>query len=126
MDTIFENDEETERFPPENVRFEDLHIEPWPDGFRIKVFLRITPFLSNPDIELVLTDPEGNEVSRTRVIETPENSLVLTMHIRAKTLAGSYTLSAALIYPQQGTVDNRQVSYSPVFPPDGRSPDLNT
>jgi hypothetical protein len=126
MESYSENEQETPKLAPENVRFEDFHIEPWPDGFRLRIHLQITPFSQFPDIETVITDPLGNEVSRTSIIEMNENRLVFTMHIRSRQLAGPFTITSAIIYPELGAVDQRQVTYDPILPMPDHPSDLTT
>ncbi|HHY89521.1 MAG TPA: hypothetical protein GYA06_11445 [Chloroflexi bacterium] len=96
---------------PEQVRFLDLQVEPWPDGRRIKVLMSITPFLQPPNLMMVMTDAEGTEVSRTSIVENIDYQLVFTMHIRSQKVAGQYKLTASINYDDLGVVDERQVEF---------------
>jgi hypothetical protein len=96
--------------PPEQVRFLDVQVEPWPDGRRVRVLMMITPFLQPPNLEMVIID-EADEVSRTSIVENIDFELVFTMHIRSHEVGGSYRLTATLFYDEQGTVDERTVGF---------------
>lgn len=96
--------------PPEQVRFSDLHVEPWPDGRRVRIHVDITPFQMNPDLEVTITDPQGVEKAHTTIVETAENRVVFTMHLREE-VKGSYQLLAVLSYPEIGEVDTRNLSF---------------
>ena len=97
--------------PPEQVRFEELRPEPWPDGRRVRVHAAITPFLQPPHMAMTITDSEGREVSHVDVIENIDFKLVFTMHIRAEKVSGRYDLTARLFYDDLGEVDRQTVSF---------------
>ena len=104
------NDPEVKRVGPESTRILALHADPYPDGKRLKVALELTPFEKRPDIEIVLTDPEGNEASTASVVEPVGWKLELTLHNRqAAPTGGEYHLTARLSYPDLGSIDQRQV-----------------
>lgn len=97
--------------PPEKVRILDLQVEPNPDKKRVKVRLQITPFQQDPSVELSILDQQGNEVSRVFIIETIDDHLLFTMHIRTETQPGDLTLSARLYYESQGVIDERSIIF---------------
>ena len=96
---------------PQDVRFTELRVEPWPDGRRVRVHVSLTPFQKNPNVEVVITDPAGNEVARASIIETADVRFVFTMHIRGTDVNGMYTLSANLNYEETGQVDARSILF---------------
>jgi hypothetical protein len=104
--------------PPSEVRFTELRVEPWPDGRRIRVHLTMTPFQENPSLDVILADDRGEEISRADIIETAENRIVFTLHIRNRSLNDSYQLTANLTYPENGTVDTRSITFQ--VTPDSR------
>jgi hypothetical protein len=117
MDAFF-LDPNVERLPPEATRLLDLRAEPYPDGRRVRVGLELTPFQKRPDIELTLTDPDGQTAATASVIEPMGWKLELTLHVRPSTSlpavaplrTGAYQLTAILSYPGLDEVDRRTVS----------------
>ncbi len=98
--------------PPQEVRIIDLRPEPWPDqGRRVRVHLSLTPFRERPDIHVKIADPAGEEVSSISIIESIEAKMAFTMHIRSPEVKGQYLLTASLVYPEIGQVDQKQVSF---------------
>ena len=97
--------------PPQEVRFTELRVEPWPDARRVRVHVTLTPFEQYPNLEAVLARSAGEEVSRAAIIETAENRIVFTLHIRAPEAAGTYWLTATITYPDFGTVDEQTISF---------------
>ncbi len=85
-----------EALPPQQVRFLDLHVEPWPDGRRVRVHVTLTPFQQNPNLEAVISDADGHEVARASIIENADDRFVFTMHIRAASVGGAYNLAATI------------------------------
>ncbi|HZU87322.1 MAG TPA: hypothetical protein VFF78_07550 [Anaerolineaceae bacterium] len=102
---------------PSEVRFLDLHTEPWPDGKRIKVFIHLTPFQEFPNLEVTIFNSQAEEVAHTSIIENAEEKLVFTMHIRdrnaGETLeAPQYLLQASLGYPDLPDVDRAETRFT--------------
>jgi len=98
MDFFFAEDD-LERLSPEATRILSLQAEPYPDGERVRVNLEITPFQQRPQIEISLTDANGDEVATTSIVEPMSWNLELTMHLRGAT-GTPFTLSAQLFYPE--------------------------
>jgi hypothetical protein len=84
--------------PPEDVRFEEITVEPWPDTRRIRVRVGITPFTSPPNIRVEVIDPKGQAVTTAHIVETINHRMVFTLHLRTDPLEGNYTLSAEVYY----------------------------
>jgi hypothetical protein len=98
--------------PPEEVRFSELRVEPWPDGRRIRVHLTLTPFQQNPNLDMTLSDETGAEAGRVDIIETIENRIVFTMHIRSALASGPFSLKANISYPEIGVVASQTISFN--------------
>ncbi|GAP14394.1 hypothetical protein LARV_02163 [Longilinea arvoryzae] len=90
--------------PPEQVRFVDVHVEPWPDGRRVRVHLTLTPFQQPPDLEVAILDGQGREVSHIAIIENIDDHFVVTMHLRDPETQSDYRLEARLSYQSKGTI----------------------
>ncbi len=98
MDSEFD-DAETQRKPPSEVRFMDVHVEPWPDGRRVRVHIALTPFEQKPNVHLEITNPAGDLVASTAIVESMIHKIVITMHLRSLDPTGQYHLEAILSYP---------------------------
>lgn len=98
MDFFFSEDH-LNRMTPEETRITSLKAEAYPDGYRVRCNLEITPYQKRPHIEVMLTDSENNEVASTSIVEPMSWKLEFTMHIRDEELKNPYTLEATLHYP---------------------------
>jgi hypothetical protein len=84
--------------PPEQVRLRSLRAESWQEGARVKVFLEISPFQKRPSAEVILLDPDGEEAAHTSILETISRKLEFTLHLRAGSPPGEYTLQVVVYY----------------------------
>ena len=99
------------RAAPEETHITQLSAQPYPDGYRLRVNMEITPFQKRPYIEVTLSDAEGDEVASTNIVEPLSWKLEFTMHIRGE-LHNPYTLSARLYYPEGEGPENEPLTYS--------------
>ena len=97
MDFFFPQDD-LQRLAPEETRIESLEVEPYPDGQRVRVSLKMTPFQQRPHIEISVADASGAEVSAASIVEPMSWNLELTMHLRGAS-AGPFRMEARLFYP---------------------------
>ncbi len=98
--------------PPPEVKILSLRAEPWPDnGRRVRISLDMTPFLERPNLDLVISDENGEEVSSVNIIESIEARMTFTMHIRSPEVQGTYKLSATIVYPDAGIVDQKEITF---------------
>ncbi len=98
--------------PPQEVRIQALRAETWPDeSRRVRVHLDVTPFLERPNIEVTITNENGDEAASINIIESIDAHMTFTMHLRGITTAGTFTLSASLSYPDHGIVDQKSVLF---------------
>jgi hypothetical protein len=99
----------------------ELRTEPWPDqSRRVRIILEITPFLERPNLHVVISRPDGAEVSGIHIIETIESRMTFTMHIRDDQSQGPYQLKANVFYPDTGTVDEESLTFD--LPETGQPP----
>ena len=89
-----------QRLPPEQVRIIALQAEPYPDGQRVRVFMKLTPFQKRPHLEVTLTDPSGDEAGMVNIVEPLSWQMEFTMHIRGEYSPGLYSINARLFYPE--------------------------
>lgn len=92
--------------PKENVKITLLKAEVYPDRWRIKIIIHLTPFQVRPNVAVVLvrdTD-EGQPaqvVADMTIIETMHKDMEFTMHIRnVDDPEGNYRLKTRLYYEQ--------------------------
>jgi len=105
--------------PPQEVRITHLTAEPWPDGRRVRVSIEMTPFLERPNVEVRLIDCEQQEVSSLSIIESIDDRMTFTMHIRRQQILNPYTLTASIEYPEIGAVHQQSASFEiDLNPPD--------
>jgi hypothetical protein len=90
--------------PPDEVRITGLQVEPLADGRRVRVLVSVTPFQERPNLDAVILDELGHEVSSTCIVETMDFDMAFTMHIRTSEVGGAYTLVASLSYPEKGEI----------------------
>ena len=97
MDSFFPQDD-LQRFPPAATRIESLEAVAYPDGTRVRVNMRMTPFEVRPHIEVSLKDGNGAEVATASIVEPMGWNLELTLHLRGAS-TNPFTLEARLFYP---------------------------
>ena len=92
--------------PPGEVRFSELHIEPWPDGRRIRVHFTVTPFQVPPNLLVTVIDSQGIEIANVNIIEFAEEKMAFTLHLPSnEKISGKYLLTANINYLESGVVD---------------------
>jgi hypothetical protein len=100
-----------EAVPPEQVRFVDLHVEPWGDNSKVRVHMRLTPFLKPPNLIATLTDSDSLDVASVMIIENIDFDLVFTLHIRPPDAPGPFQLTAKIEYEDLGAVDHKSIRF---------------
>lgn len=97
---------------PADVRFLDLHVEPWEDNRRIRVHIRLTPFQKPPNLETRLVDALDRVIASAAVIENIDFDLVFTLHIRPPDAPGPFQLTSQVEYEDLGMVDQKSIRFS--------------
>lgn len=111
--------------PRDEVKIEQLDIQPYPDRFRIYIHLRVTPFQERPNLLLSARDERDRLVSELSIIETMHFDMEFTMHLRGvDDPTGLYTLTATLYYDSKNPPQDEIVEAFEVPPaePDEPSP----
>ncbi len=96
---------------PSEMRFLDVHVEPWPDGDKVRVHIELTPFTEHPNLDVSILDKDESEVSNVSIIETMVRKMVFTMHLRTPQKSGRFTLVAKLVYPSVEPVDEKHIEF---------------
>ena len=112
---FFLPEDHLQRATPAETRITSLTAEPYPDGYRLRVNIEMTPFQQRPHLEVVLNDADNEEVASSSIVEPLGWKIEFTMHIRGE-LNNPYTLEAKLFYPD-GPVTEPQTFTFDVKPP---------
>lgn len=115
MDLFFPEDH-LNRMTPEETHITGLSAVPYPDGYRLHVYIEITPFQKRPHIEVMLRDADGEEVASTSIVEPMNWKLEFTMHIRGE-LNNPYTLEAKLFYSDGPAAEPQAFTFEVRPPP---------
>ena len=113
---FFLPEDHLQRAVPEETRITSLTAAPYPDGYRLRVNIEITPFQQRPHLEVVLSDANNEEIASTSIIEPLGWKIEFTMHIRGE-LNNPYTLEARLFYPDGPAAEPQAFTFD-VKPPD--------
>ena len=120
MDFFFPEDN-LNRMTPEETRILSLSAEPYPDCYRARVNIEVTPYQKRPYIEVTLNDCDGNEIASASIVEPMSWKMEFTMHIRGE-LKNPYTLEAKLYYPDGPTNEPVVFSFDVKPPPAAPEP----
>jgi len=112
---FFLPEDHLQRMTPEETRITSLTAEPYPDGYRLRVDIEMTPFQKRPHLEVTLRDAQDAEVASSSIIEPMSWKIEFTMHVRGD-LNNPYTLEARLFYPEGPTAEPKTFSFD-VKPP---------
>ena len=116
---FFLPEDHLQRATPEETRITSLTAQPYPDGYRLRVNIEMTPFQTRPHVEVLLSDADHEEVASTSIVEPLSWKIEFTMHIRGE-LNNPYTLEAKLFYPEGPTTNPKTFTFD-VKPPDSPS-----
>ena len=112
---FFLPEDHLQRATPAETRITSLTAEPYPDGYRLRVNIEMTPFQQRPHLEVSLKDADGEEVASSSIVEPLSWKIEFTMHIRGE-LKNPYTLEATLFYPDGPAAEPRTFTFD-VKPP---------
>ena len=113
---FFLPEDHLQRMTPEETRITSLTAESYPDGYRLRVNIEMTPFQKRPHLEVVLSDANHDEVASSSIVEPMGWKLEFTMHIRGE-LHNPYTLEAKLFYPDGPATEPQTFTFE-VKPPE--------
>jgi hypothetical protein len=119
---FFLPEDHLQRAVPEETRITSLTAEPYPDGYRLRVNIEMTPFQKRPHLEVVLKDANHEEVASTTIVEPLGWKIEFTMHIRGE-LNNPYTLEAKLFYLDGPAADPQTCTFDVKPPGSSSEPD---
>jgi hypothetical protein len=94
---FFLPEDHLQRATPAETHITSLNAEPYPDGYRLRVNIEMTPFQQRPHLEVSLKDADSEEVASSSIVEPLSWKIEFTMHVRGE-LKNPYTLEATLFY----------------------------
>lgn len=114
MSNLFLFDNDAVPQPKDKVKLVEITVTPYPEGNRVRLVIRITPFQERPNIEIYARKKDGPIVAEMSVIETMTPNLDFTLHIRGiDSLTGDYIVRAELYYEDRNEPQHvREVSFS--------------
>ena len=90
--------------PKDKIKIEKVEAQPYPDGWRVRVVIDVTPFQERPNLEIRVKNAVGRDVSQLSVIETMHRHMEFTVHIRGvQSPIGDYTTEVDLYYGEERT-----------------------
>ena len=101
---------ELEPQSPENIRIRNVKLELYPDRRRVKVGIRLTPFIDPPNIDINVQDASENLVANATIIGASEPELDLTLHLRGEVGVGEYTFHLTLGYQENESIDRSELT----------------
>lgn len=107
--------DETEDLPlpraKEDMRFEAVSVKPYPDGRRVKLNFKLTPFRERPSVAVTVTNALRNEVASISLIEAMDTEFDFTLHLRGPEPKGEHTVHLTMFYPKSddAPTEDRQI-----------------
>lgn len=78
------------------MRIRSLEVEPYRDGRRVRLTVRLSPITQPPNLDIEVLDERGDPVVTSSVIETRMDELDITLHLRDPQPSGEYTAQVKL------------------------------
>jgi len=95
--------------PQKKIKIERLEAQPYPDGWRVRVTIEVTPFQVRPNLEIRVQSSDGRSVAELSVIETMHHHMEFTVHVRGVTSpAGQYVAEVKLYYDDPTAPQDQQ------------------
>jgi hypothetical protein len=105
-------DASEEGLPPEDVRIRKVAIDVFGDRRRARVSIELTPFQIPPDIAVMISDRDGQELASTNIIGLMNRKMTFTMHLPETDSSNSCLLHTAVEYQEQGRVHEVKTAFS--------------
>jgi len=108
---IFFDDPNDAPVHPDKVKIRKLEAQAYEDNRRVKVSFEISPFIKRPNIEITVTNQDGQHVSQFSVVEAIENKMDFTLHLREPNPGGEYQITMDVFYadlPEPEELDDQE------------------
>lgn len=106
--------------PRENIKVETLDAEAYPDGRRVRVTVKMTPFSERPSLVIEALNTVGDVLAQVDVLEAMTKQVSLTLHLRGPLPEPQATVRAQLYFEGSPPQHIREVT---IALPDGSAPD---
>lgn len=94
----------------DELRFDQVSVQPYADGRRVKLLFKFPPFRDRPSVDAWVVNAAGEVVAAMSLIEAMEQEFDFTLHLRGPEPRGEHTLRLALFYLHDDqNPENRQV-----------------
>ncbi|CAG0935867.1 hypothetical protein TFLX_04718 [Thermoflexales bacterium] len=110
MSLMFFADEAEVPLPPREVRITEAVVHPASDGRRVMLQITLTPFLEYPNLEVVLSRPDGEEERSLSIIGTMDRHVAVTLHIK-QPMPGDYRTQIDLLH-EGDVLQTQHVTFS--------------
>lgn len=95
--------------PRAEIKIERLEAQPYPDGWRVKLTIAVTPFQERPNLEARIKSATGIIVSELSIIETMHRLMEFTVHVRGvQSPVGEYVAEVELYYEDRDHPQDRR------------------
>ncbi len=95
--------------PRHKIKIERLAVSPYPDGWRVRINVDVTPFQERPNLELTIRAADGRTIAQLSIIETMHRTMEFTVHLRGvSNPAGDYICHADLYYDEASAAPQDQ------------------
>jgi hypothetical protein len=105
-------DSSKEGLPPDDVRIQAISVDVYNDRRRARVSIELTPFQIPPDIAVMISDRDGQELASTNIIGLMDHKMTFTMHLPETDSLNSCFLHTAVEYQEQGRVHEVETAFS--------------
>jgi hypothetical protein len=107
MDIFFQDSNEI-GLPLEEVRLIEVKVTPQANIGRVKIHLKLTPFMKGPNVSVTISDASGKDVAHTSILETMLPKLEFTMHMLEPVQSSEYSVEISVYYqPMPEPSENR-------------------
>lgn len=116
MEIQFFDDPQNQPRSREDVRIKQIGLFIQEDGRRLNFGLELTPFLEGPNIDVGITNADGELAGSLSVIEQDKANFSLMLHLRDQAPTNPYNLRVVIYYstPESGRtkVDDQVVTFT--------------
>jgi len=107
--------------PRDQVRIREVRASPYPDGRRVRLDIRLTPFQERPSLQIEVFNASGAAVASLTFIESLFSILELTIHLRESHPQGEYRAVTAVHYAGETPLHRVETAFAVPSRPDVHS-----
>ncbi len=100
----------------EPVHIKRVRLYPFPDLRRLWLLVDLSPFVTPPNLEVIVRDPDGEVATTMYMVEWRDPHVSLTLHLRRPPRPGQrYTAEVILTEKGETLLDRKEVAFDLVF-----------